>query len=159
MPRSLQVLKQAADLVGVLLFVVAFSGFVIQIFYRYVLNDPQVWTEEMTMIAFVWTVFWGAAFMVHIREHVTFDVVYDIVTPETRRIMAIFSMVVLIIGFGLLVPATWDYLEFLMRKKSPVLRLPMAWIYCCYLLFIVNFTIQALWRLWKLFSADWRDHV
>ncbi len=111
------------------------------------------------MIAFIWAVFWAAAFTVQIRDHVTFDVLYDIVSPETRRLMAIFSMLVLIIGFGLLIPATWDYMVFLLRKKSPVLRIPMTWVYGCYLLFIVNFSIQAAWRLGRLFSSGWREHV
>ncbi|SMC99980.1 TRAP transporter small permease [Rhizobium sp. RU36D] len=159
MPAWLRTLKGGADTVGVLLFVVAFSGFIVQIFFRYVLGSPALWTEEVTMIAFVWTVFWAAAFMVNIREHVTFDVLYEVVSPETKRLMAIFSMVVLVIGFALLIPATWDYLTFVLRKKSPVLRIQMTWIYGCYLLFVVNFTIQALWRLWKLFSANWRAHV
>lgn len=159
MPRWLRRLKGGADLVGVLLFVTAFSGFIVQIFFRYVVGRPIPWTEEVTMIAFVWTVFWAAAFMVNIREHVTFDVVYDVVSERTRRAMAIFSMLALIAAFLVLIPATWDYLTFLLRKKSPVLRVQMTWIYACYLLFVVNFTIQAAWRLWRLFSRDWRAQI
>ncbi|UYN98077.1 MAG: TRAP transporter small permease [Devosia sp.] len=159
MPGWLRVLKEGADLVGVLLFTAAFLGFIVQIFFRYVMNSPILWTEEVTMIAFVWTVFWAAAFIVNIRDHVTFDVVYEVMSPQVKRMMAIFSMVMLIIAFVLLIPATWDYLEFLMRKKSPVLRLPMTWIYGCYLLFVVNFTIQAALRLWRLFTPEWGKQI
>lgn len=159
MPTWLRLLKEGADLVGVLLFTTAFLGFIVQIFFRYVVNRPILWTEEVTMIAFVWTVFWAAAFMVNIREHVAFDVVYEVMTPRVKRIMAIFSMVVLIATFLLLIPATWDYLEFLLRKRSPVLRISMTWIYGCYLLFVVNFTIQAAVRLWRLFTPDWGKQI
>ena len=61
MPTWLRFLKEGADLVGVLLFTTAFLGFIVQIFFRYVMNSPILWTEEVTMIAFVWTVFWAAA--------------------------------------------------------------------------------------------------
>ena len=159
MPTWLRLLKEGADLVGVLLFTTAFLGFIVQIFFRYVVNRPILWTEEVTMIAFGWTVFWAAAFMVNIREHVTFDVVYEVMTPQVKRIMAIFSMVVLIGCCVLLVPATWDYLEFLLRKRSPVLRISMTWIYGCYLLFVVNFTIQAAVRLWRLFTPEWGKQI
>jgi TRAP-type C4-dicarboxylate transport system permease small subunit len=159
MPPWLRYLKEGADLIGVLLFTIAFLGFILQVFFRYVMNSPILWTEEVTMIAFVWTVFWAAAFMVNIREHVTFDVVYEVVPPQIKRVMAIFAMVMLIIAFVLLIPATWDYLAFLLRKRSPVLRLPMTWIYGCYLLFVVNFTIQAAWRLWRLFTPDWAKQI
>ncbi|MGR3804185.1 TRAP transporter small permease [Marinibacterium profundimaris] len=152
-----RLLKQAADWIGVALFLTAFCGFVAQIFYRYALNDPLRWTEEFTMIAFIWTVFWAAAFLVPIREHVSFEVVYDVVSPRTQRLFDIFSMTMLIIAFVLLIPATWDYLDFLTRKKSPVLRLPMHLIYGCYMLFLVGFTIQAVARLVTLFGPRWQE--
>ncbi len=159
MPTWLRILKEGADLIGVLLFTVAFLGFIVQVFFRYVVNRPILWTEEVTMIAFVWTVFWAAAFMVNIREHVTFDVVYETMSPAVKRVMAIFSMLVLIGTFLLLIPATWDYMQFLLRKRSPVLRIPMTWIYGCYLLFVVNFTIQAAVRLWRLFTPAWGKQI
>lgn len=152
-------LKAIADTIGALFFLSAFVGFIIQIFYRYVMNQPLLWTEEFTMIAFVWAVFWAAAFCVPIREHVSFDVVYDIVSERTRRLFTMFSMAVLIVAFAMLIPYTWDYLDFLMRKKSSVLRLPMSLVYGCYLLFLSGFTVQAVWRLMQLFSPKWRNEI
>jgi TRAP-type C4-dicarboxylate transport system permease small subunit len=159
LPGWVRILKGVADTVGILLFAIAFSGFIVQIFFRYVLDYPLVWTEEVMMIAFVWAVFWAAAFMVGVREHVTFDLLYDVVSPRTRRRLAIFSMIALIGAFVALVPATWDYLSFLMRKKSPVLRIPMSWIYGCYLLFVLSFIVQASVRLWRLFTRDWPTQI
>ncbi|WP_176084978.1 TRAP transporter small permease [Martelella sp. HB161492] len=152
-------LKTIADAIGALFFLSAFAGFIIQIFYRYVMNQPLLWTEEFTMIAFIWAVFWAAAFCVPIREHVSFDVVYDIVPARTQRIFTMISMVALIAAFVLLIPYTWDYLDFLTRKKSSVLRIPMNLIYGCYMLFLVGFTIQAVWRLVQLFGPKWHDQI
>ncbi|MDD7970265.1 TRAP transporter small permease [Roseinatronobacter alkalisoli] len=152
-------LSQVANAVGGLLFITAFVGFIVQIFFRYVIGDPLRWTEEFTMIAFIWTVFWAAAFVVPIREHVSFDVVYDVVSPQTQRIFAVFSMVMVIIAFGILIPHTIEYLDFLTRRKSPVMRLPMHWIYGCYLLFIAGFALKAAARLVHLIGPDWRTHI
>lgn len=157
--KELLWLKRGADAVGVLLFLVAFCGFIIQVFFRYVLNQPLAWTEEATMIAFIWTVFWAAAFMVPVRGHVTFDVVYDVVSPRLRRIFTLCTMALIVIAFTILIPYTLDYLQFLMRKKSSVLRFQMTWIYGCYLLFIVAFAIQAAWRIYRLLRPDWRDEI
>lgn len=157
--RLLRQAKFAADVVGSTLFLATFIGFVVQIFFRYVLSSPVVWTEEATMIAFLWTVFWSAAFMVRIKEHVCFDVVYDIVPASVQRSLAIFAMVLLAVAFIILMPSTVDYLQFLVRKKSPVLRIPMPYIYAGYLLFLFNFTLQALWRLRGLFGRNWHAHL
>ena len=153
------ILKWGADAIGVLLFLSAFSGFLIQVFFRYVLNQPLAWTEEATMIAFIWTVFWAAAFMVPIKEHVTFDVVYDAVSDRTKRILSIISMAFLIVAFLLLIPRTFDYLDFLFRKRSPVLRIQMTWVYGCYVLFLIGFAVQAMWRLYQLFRPEWRKEI
>lgn len=111
------------------------------------------------MIAFIWTVFWAAAFMTPIRSHVSFDVVYDVVSEEKRRAFALISMLALVLAFTMLIPATWDYLQFLTRKKSAVLRLPMHWIYGCYILFLFGFTIQAIHRIKCLLGKSWRNHI
>lgn len=157
--RGLHILKKGADYVGVLLFLSAFAGFIVQVFFRYVLNQPLAWTEEITMIAFIWTVFWAAAFMVPIKDHVSFDVVYDVVAPRTRRIMTIISMILLVVAFVMLIPRTFDYLDFLLHKKSPVLRIQMTWVYGCYVLFLIAFSIQAVWRLYHLFRSTWREQI
>ena len=152
-------LKKGADIVGVLLFLTAFCGFIVQVFFRYVLNHPLAWTEEATLIAFIWTVFWSAAFMVPIREHVTFDVVYEIVPDKVRRIFTIITMALIAIAFLILVPYTFDYLQFLTRKKSSVLHVPMYWIYSCYMLFLLAFIVQAIWRIRRLFGQDWKQEI
>lgn len=152
-------LRRLADLLGVLFFVAAFGGFVVQVFMRYVMNKPLAWTEEFVMIAFIWAVFWAAAFMVRIKEHVSFDVLYDFLSDNGRRACAIFAMAVLLVAFGLLIPHTWDYLNFLTRKNSPVMRLPMEWIYGCYLVFLLSFSAQGLYRLVGLLGRNWRHHL
>lgn len=157
--RLLTLLKRGADTVGVLLFLAAFCGFIVQVFWRYLLNDPLAWTEEFVMICFIWTVFWAAAFMVPVREHVSFDVVYDVVSPRTRRGFSMVTFATIAIAFVWLVPYTWDYLQFLTRKKSPVLRIEMHWVYGCYILFISAFAVQSAWRLLELFRPNWRDQI
>lgn len=154
-----RLLLRAAELLGGMMFLAAFSGFIIQIFFRYVMNDPLRWSEEFVMIVFVWTVFWAAAFLVPIREHVSFDVVYDVVRPEVRRVFAVISMIAAVVAFTMLIPPTLDYLDFLTRKKSPVLRLPMHWIYGSYILFVVGFTLKAGVRLIRLLGSGWRDQI
>lgn len=157
--RTLRWLKKGADIVGVLLFLTAFAQFILQVFYRYVLNQPLAWTEEGTLIAFIWTVFWSAAFMVPIKEHVTFDVVYEAVSDEMRRRFTVAVMILLAVAFIVLIPHTIDYLQFLTRKKTSVLHVPMYLVYGCYLLFLVAFTAQALWRLKRLFGRHWKDEI
>ncbi|WP_099823986.1 TRAP transporter small permease [Oceaniglobus indicus] len=148
--KIVAITKAIADAIGALLFLFTFAGFVVQVFWRYALNAPLPWTEEAVLIAFVWSVFWATAFMVPLRAHVTFDVVHDAVSPRTRRVFDLVSMAALLGAFVLLIPYTWDYLDFLTRKKSPVMRLPMHWVFSCYILFVVAVAVQAAWRIGQI---------
>jgi TRAP-type C4-dicarboxylate transport system permease small subunit len=152
-------LKRGADTVGVLFFLATFAGLILQVFYRYVLNSPVAWSEEYTMIAYMWTVFWAAAFMVRERDHVSFDIVYDVASPRGRRLLAASSLTVLVVAFLILIPPTWDYLEFLTRRKTSVLRIPRVWVFGVFMLFLLAFTAQSGWRLRGLLGRRWHDYI
>ena len=52
--------RRAAD-VAVVLIATMFVSFLLQIAFRYVLDRPLGWTEEVTVLCWVWLVLWGAA--------------------------------------------------------------------------------------------------
>lgn len=159
MGTSLKWLRKGVDLVGVLFFLATFTGIILQVFFRYVLNAPVAWSEEYTMIAYMWTVFWAAAFMVRERDHVSFDIVYDIAPPALRRLMAILGLTILVAAFLIVLAPTWDYLEFLTRRRTSVLRIPKVWVFGVYFAFLVAFAAQSGWRLRGLLGRRWPDYI
>ncbi len=54
-------LRKRAENVAVALLSTMFACFIIQIFFRYVLNNPVGWTEEVIVTTWLWSVLWGAA--------------------------------------------------------------------------------------------------
>ena len=54
-----------------------FATFIIQIFARYVLNSPVGWSEEVIITTWLWTVLWGAAFILRESEEIRFDIIYS----------------------------------------------------------------------------------
>ena len=53
-----------------------FASFIVQIVLRYVLNFPSGWSQELTVVCWLWLVLWGAAFVVREREEIRFDLIY-----------------------------------------------------------------------------------
>ena len=53
-----------------------FICFLVQILFRYVFNNPVGWTEEVSIVCWMWTVLWGAAFVLAETEEIRFDIVY-----------------------------------------------------------------------------------
>ena len=63
-------LRRAAELLSALLFAIMLGAFLIQVFTRYVLDDPASWTLEVCSIAYVWIVFFASAVIVDQRQHI-----------------------------------------------------------------------------------------
>src|SRR5678810_1104141 len=82
-------LRRRADDVAVALIAMMFVSFLLQIVFRYVLNRPLGWTEEVTVLCWVWVVLWGASFIVADADEVRFDILYNAVSPRARRVFTI----------------------------------------------------------------------
>lgn len=127
----------------------------LQIFYRYVLNHPLSWTQEIAEILYVWIVCVGAATIVKEREHVTFSLVYVSVKPKLRRIFAIAGTGLVTLVMLITLPGNLDYILFTFRQKTPTLRLPMSVVFSAFGVFMVLIIINGVIRLYRLSRSDW----
>ena len=78
MRAVLHFLHKRSEDVMVGLMVIMFASFIIQIATRYVFNAPTEWTYEVILITWLWAVFWGAAFLLEDKDHVKFDILYNV---------------------------------------------------------------------------------
>ncbi|MEO7009445.1 MAG: TRAP transporter small permease subunit, partial [Caldimonas sp.] len=100
-------LRRRADDVVVALIATMFVSFLLQIVFRYALNRPLGWTEEVTVLCWVWVVLWGASFVVAEADEVRFDILYNLMPPKVRRAFTIVSSLALVVLMALSLPATW----------------------------------------------------
>lgn len=138
-------LKGAEGVVAAML-AAMFLTFVLQIFSRYIMNQPFGWTLEVCLTLWLWLVFWGNAFVVRHDEHVKFDVLYHAVRPGTRRIFALLGSAAIVIGLGISLLPTLDFVDFLKIKKSTILKIPMRTVFSIYLIFIISAILAHAWR-------------
>ncbi len=142
-------LKGAEGVVAATLAAMFFT-FVLQIFSRYVMNEPFGWTLEVCLTLWVWLVFWGCAFVVRHDEHVKFDVLYNAVRPRTRRIFALLGSAAIVIGLAATFYPTWDWIDFLKIKKSAILRIPMRTVFSIYAIFLITAVLVYAWRFVRI---------
>jgi TRAP-type C4-dicarboxylate transport system permease small subunit len=77
-------LKKRSENVIVALMSIMFVSFLLQIAFRYLLNQPLGWTDEVTVLCWLWVVLWGAAFFCRDRTKIRFDIVSGAVRHPSR---------------------------------------------------------------------------
>jgi len=126
-----------------------FAAFILQIIFRYLLNFPVGWTNEVSVILWLWIVLFGAAFVVREEEEIRFDLIYAAAGASTRRIMFVISAVALVALYGLALPATLDYVTFMKVEKTAYLKIRFDLLFSIYLIFIVAVIARYLWLAWQ----------
>ena len=93
-------LRRRAENVLALLLFLMFAAFMLQIVFRYVLNWPIGWTNEISVALWIWIVLFGAAFVVRESEEIRFDLFWAGAGDRARRIMVLIMAVALISTFA-----------------------------------------------------------
>ena len=152
-------LKKSADFIGTLSYGVLFLTFILQVVLRFVFNKPLTWSDELIVILYVFSMFWAGAFLLKEKDHVMLDMLYEHLPPQGKRMFSI--LYALSIGglFLWAVPASWSYVSFMMRERTPVLDVPFGLVFGVFILFLLSVGLFYLRKLVILFGPHWRREV
>ncbi len=100
-----------------------------QVLWRYVLNDPIYWSEDLARYLFVWLTFLAAAMAFRDHKHMAVDLIQPFLGPAALRwqraiitgILAVFFIIVLLIA-----P---EILQITLDQPSASLSIPIALLY------------------------------
>jgi TRAP-type C4-dicarboxylate transport system permease small subunit len=140
--------RRAENVIAAML-AVMFAAFIIQIVFRYLLNFPIGWTQELTVILWIWLVLWGAAFVIRETEEVRFDIIYATAGPRARRIMCIITAIALVALYGISLPAVVDYVAFMKVESSAYLKIRFDLLFSIYVVFAIAIIVRYVWLCWR----------
>lgn len=159
MQTTIRWLRRRAENVAAGLLGAMFLAFMIQIVFRYVLNYPLGWTLEACLTFWLWGVFWTAGFNLEERDHVKFDVLYQVFRERTRRVLALVSALAVAVAFAAALPATIDYITFYSIKSSATLGLRLDFVFSVYGVFAVAVVVRYGLRAWLLARGGSPDEL
>lgn len=70
---------------------------VLQVFFRYVLNNSLSWSEELARYLFIWMIYIGISYGVKMDKHICVDAVYTFMPKSIKRGYAIVAYVLFLI--------------------------------------------------------------
>lgn len=142
-------LRRRTEDVSVLLIGTMFVCFLLQICFRYVLNRPLGWSEEVTVLCWLWVVLWCAGLVLSDAEEIRFDIVYGLVSAKTRRGFTAIAGIALILLLAISLPATWRYVAFMKREHSAYLHMRFDFLYSIYLIFALACIVKHGRLVWN----------
>jgi C4-dicarboxylate transporter DctQ subunit len=151
--KSARWLRRRAENLAVAWLSMMFATFILQIFYRYILGDPLPWSEEFIVMSWLWTVLWGAGFILSEAEEIRFDIIYSHISEKTRRIFTVITGVVLVAMYGISLPASYKYVSFMKVERTASLHIPLDWVYSVYIMFAVACIVRYCWLVYHAFRG------
>ena len=131
-----------------------FLCFILQIAARYIFNYPLGWTDEASMIAWIWCTLWGAVFVLRERDEVRFDIIYSSVSARTRCIFTVTTGVTAIVLFAIALPAVVGYVMFLKVERSAYLGIRLDYLYSIYVVFSVAVIVRYAALTWRALRGE-----
>ena len=152
-------LRRVADGVAAGLLAVIFIAFILQIALRYVFDWPVGWTAEISLVAWLWLVLWGAAFVLRDEDEIRIDLMDVALGPRARRIARAIGSIAIVVLFGMALPATWDYVSFMKVESTSYLKIRFDWLFSIYLVFAVAVIARHLWQIAGLLRAPRNEPI
>lgn len=155
----LKQLGKVANFIGTASYGILFLTFIFQVALRFIFNKPLSWSDELIVILYVFSMFWAGAFLLKEKDHVMLDLLYEHLPPQGKRAFSI-AYSLLIGGLFLwAVPASYSYVSFMMREKTPVLDVPFGIVFAAFILFLVSIGLFYIGKLFVLFGPNWKAEV
>ena len=129
------------------LFLVLFLCFLLGIFFRYVLKNPQSWTFELSTICYlaVGVLSWGIAH--RNDDNVVFDMLYNKLSLKTQCIFRIVGNLVIVLTAIVLIKPSIDYIQSMQGMKAQTMPIPRGIIFVPFTVSFVVATVRSTCRL------------
>jgi C4-dicarboxylate transporter DctQ subunit len=147
-------LRRRAENVAALLLLAMFLCFILQIAARYVFNYPLGWTDEASVLCWIWCTLWGAAFVLREKDEVRFDIIYSTASKQARRVFTVITGIAVIVLLAIALPAVIGYVTFLKVERSAYLGIRLDFLYSIYIVFSVAAIVRYAALTWRAIRGE-----
>ena len=100
-----------------------------QVLFRFVFKLPLAWSEELAVYCLVWITFLGAAYALSLKAHIGVDFFVERFPTSMKKFFLILAAIASFSFYIILIVQGFDLVQQSLKQLSPVMRIPMGWIY------------------------------
>ena len=124
--KAIAVLERAVGWIVTIIIAMMVINITAGVFFRYVLGNSLVWTEELSRYLMVWAGMLGAGLAMADGSHVGIDLVVNRCPPALAHALRIIAKIVIQIFLTIVIIKSFGYLETLKIQKSSAMELSMV---------------------------------
>ncbi|WP_298283311.1 TRAP transporter large permease subunit [Acidocella sp.] len=116
-----------AELLAAALVVIEVAILLGGVVFRYVLDNPLVWTDELAEMLFLWLISLGAVIALRRAEHMSMSFLTDRLGPRPRALLARFASLCALVFIGIVAGPGLAYMRQQQAITTPALHIPGSW--------------------------------
>lgn len=104
---------------------------VLGVFFRYVLNEPFTWLEEVQLACMVWITFSASGAAFRYGNHVAIEMVVDLFPKKVQKVIEVLIAIIVTIVLLYFCYKGIGYIQIFIKsgRSTPMLKIPYALIY------------------------------
>ena len=148
--KVMTVLSEGVPMVA---FLVVFITFMMTIFCRYVLRFAIPWSYEVSILGYMYCMFFGSGIALKRDEHVVFSLLYDKLPPIGKLLCKLFYNIVLIVLIAIVfVPCINSLMASTM--KTGILKMPYKFVFAPFLWMLFECAFRCLFYM----KTSWEEY-
>lgn len=128
MSTFLQIIRRVENVLAGLTLIILTVSIFLGVIFRYVLNSPLVWSEELALICFIWMTFVGSSIVMREQGHVRLELTKLIPNLKLRNGMEFLGHLAVIFILGILIYYGFKQVNFA-TDKTTALQLPWKYVF------------------------------
>lgn len=101
---------------------------IIQVFFRYVIGQPLVATQEIVRYSMVWVVMLGSTVAIRNRSHIRVSFFVDLLPKKIKKIIVFLGYIMVVIFSLILVFNGWNLTLRAMAQMATSTKIPLGYI-------------------------------
>jgi TRAP-type C4-dicarboxylate transport system permease small subunit len=147
--KIISIINNITRLVIIALMGVMVVAVFLQVLFRFFLDQPLAWTEELARYLLVWLTFLGSAYAMSIKAHIGTEYIQKFLSPTVNKIVLSVAALLSVLFFIVMIQQGYLLAMRSMTQTSPGLLLPMGVVYMVIPISGVLLIMNVLHVTWK----------
>jgi TRAP-type C4-dicarboxylate transport system permease small subunit len=123
------VLAKVEECVLMVCFSTIAVALLMQIIFRYALNSPLIWTEELSRYLLVWITFLGINYALRRNKHIRMEYFFNMMPNMVQRLVVIATQIMILYFMVCLYGPTLSFVKMQMNIASSAMQMNMGLVY------------------------------